>query len=406
MEMRALTVRQLNFYVKSLLEGDVHLQSIAVTGEISNFKHQFTSGHLYFSLKDADAAIRCVMFRSYAAHLSFQPENVKQVVLIDRISLYEKDGQYQLYAEQMLLAGKGRIAMQFQQIKEKLEKEGLFAPERKRKLPTFPMRIGVVTSKTGAAVQDILSILERRWALAEVILCPASVQGETAVPELTAALNRLFCIPNVDVIIIGRGGGSAEDLQVFNDETLARKIASSPVPVISAVGHETDFSIADFAADLRAPTPSAAAELAVPDWTELIALLDKNDSVMKNALTSCYQYNAARFRAATASPALQKPIAFFLDCRLEQVDRAIEKAVKQLQTKLSQQETDFATLAAKLDSLSPLKVMARGYAAVKKAEKPITSAYGLQKGDSMDLTFADGEVSAFVTDVKGRVEYE
>ncbi|MBQ7725813.1 MAG: exodeoxyribonuclease VII large subunit, partial [Clostridia bacterium] len=249
MNVRALTVRQLNGYVRSLLEGDIHLQTVAVTGELSNFKNHYASGHWYFTLKDQDAAIRCVMFRSHASRVVFAPENGKQVVLIGRVSLYEKDGQYQFYAEEMLPAGDGKLALQFALVKEKLEKEGLFDAARKRPLPAFPKCIAVVTSATGAAVQDILNILSRRWPLCSVLLCPVAVQGETAVPEMLAALDRLYIRHDIDLIILGRGGGSAEDLQAFNDEKLARKVAASPVPLISAVGHETDFSITDFTAD-------------------------------------------------------------------------------------------------------------------------------------------------------------
>ena len=266
----ALSVRQLNFYVKNLIEGDPRLSSVLVEGEISNLKNHYSSGHIYFTLKDNDASVSCVMFRSFACRIKFTPENGQKVVIRGRVSVYEKDGQYQIYAEEMHESGLGDIAKKFEQTKKKLEAEGLFRQESKRKLPKFPKKIAVVTSSSGAAVRDILNILSRRWALAEVLMCPVSVQGESAVREMSAALDKLYTAKGVDLCIIGRGGGSAEDLWAFNDEKLAYKIYEAPFPVISAVGHETDFTICDFVADLRAPTPSAAAELAVPDSEECL----------------------------------------------------------------------------------------------------------------------------------------
>ena len=264
MQDNVISVKQLNLYARSLLEGDIRLSNIAVAGELSNFKNHYSSGHWYFTLKDNDAAIRCVMFRGNASAVKFEPSDGLQVILRGRVSIYERDGQYQFYAEEMLPAGIGDIALKFEQTKEKLKKEGLFDPESKRPLVKFPKRIAVVTSPTGAAVRDIFNILSRRWPLAEIIMCPVSVQGELAVPEMLKTLDRVYEVEGVDALIIGRGGGSAEDLWAFNDEALARKIYESPFPVISAVGHGTDFTICDFVADLRAPTPSAAAELAVP----------------------------------------------------------------------------------------------------------------------------------------------
>ena len=290
MQQSAISVKQLNFYVKSLLEGDKNLVNIAVFGEISNFKNHYSSGHWYFSIKDNDAAIRCVMFKGNAQRVNFSVSDGMKVVLKGRVSLFEKDGQYQFYAEEMYPLGIGDITAQFELLKSKLSAEGLFDSENKRKLPKFPKRIAVITSETGAAVQDILNILSRRWPVADIILCPVSVQGEFAVPQMIDALDRVYNLADVDVIIIGRGGGSIEDLWAFNSEDLARKIYESPVPVISAVGHETDFTICDFVADLRAPTPSAAAELAVPDILEITDKLDNSKSILKNFLSSKYNY--------------------------------------------------------------------------------------------------------------------
>ena len=271
--VNSLSVKQLNFYVRSLIEGDAILNNVTVLGEISNFKNHYQSGHFYFTLKDSDAAVRCVMFKAYAQQIKFKPSDGMKVLLKGRVSLYEKDGQYQFYAEEMLEDGIGDITRKFNEIKDKLSMEGLFDTSSKRPIPKFPKRIAVVTSDTGAAVEDILNILSRRWKTSEIIMCPVAVQGKCAVPEICSTLERLYCLSDIDVIIIGRGGGSIEDLWAFNEEALARKIYESPIPVISAVGHETDFTICDFVSDLRAPTPSAAAEFATPDGAEIYSLL-------------------------------------------------------------------------------------------------------------------------------------
>lgn len=389
MDIRAITVKQLNFYVKSLLEGDVRLQSVAVTGELSNFKSHYASGHLYFTLKDADAAIRCVMFRSFAARIPFVPKDGMQVVLIGRASVYEKDGQYQFYAEQMLPVGEGDLAREFERIKARLEAKGLFDPQNKRPLPKFPKKIAVVTSETGAAVRDILNILSRRWPVAEIIMCPVSVQGAAAVPEMLDALDRIYRLNGIDIIIIGRGGGSAEDLNEFNSEALAVKISESPIPVISAVGHETDFSISDFVADLRAPTPSAAAELAVPDSEEMVKRLQKYDYLLKAALTGKYNYCLSRLEK-DMSGVFKRPEDYIISVRAERADRAAEGLTNAFAFLLNKNEARLGTAAAGLDALSPLKVLSRGYAVALKDGKTVKTAVELQKGDSINLKFADG----------------
>lgn len=402
MDIRAITVKQLNFYVKSLIEGDVRLQSVAVTGELSNFKSHYASGHLYFTLKDADAAIRCVMFRSFAAHIPFVPKDGMQVVLIGRASVYEKDGQYQFYAEQMLPVGEGEQAREFERIKARLEAKGLFDPQNKRPLPKFPKKIAVVTSETGAAVRDILNILSRRWPVAEVIMCPVSVQGTSAVPEMLDALDRLYRLYNIDLIIIGRGGGSAEDLNEFNSEALAVKISQSPVPVISAVGHETDFSISDFVADLRAPTPSAAAELAVPDSAELNKRLQKYESLLKAALTGKYNYSLARLEKANAT-VFKRPEDYIISVRAERTDRAAEALTNAFAFILNKNEARLSTAAAGLDALSPLKVLSRGYAVAQKGGKTVKTAAELRAGDSIILKFADGAAVCEVKETESKL---
>ena len=295
-----LTVSQLNTYVKSLLESDPRLADVYVVGEISNFTDHARSGHLYLSLKDDGALVRAVMFRSAASRLRFTPQNGMRVLCRGRISLYDRDGQYQYYIEDMQPDGVGALSVAFEQLKQKLADEGLFDPLRKKPIPAYPGRIAVITSPTGAAVQDILKILRRRYPIAEVLLCPVLVQGDAAPRELTAAVEAVGQARCADVIIIGRGGGSMEELWAFNDEGLARAIARCPVPVISAVGHETDFTICDFVSDLRAPTPSAAAELAVPERTRLLAVIAGADGMLRRGMLKTMERSRERFEAFTS----------------------------------------------------------------------------------------------------------
>ena len=395
--MQALSVKQLNLFVKSLIEGDVRLSNVTVTGEISNFKNHYQSGHFYFTLKDEDAQIRCVMFRAYACRVPFAVRDGLKVVLRGRVSLYEKDGQYQFYAEEMHEQGLGDISLQFQQIKERLAKEGLFDEENKRPLPRFPKRIAVITSDTGAAVQDILNITARRYPLCEIMLCPVAVQGENAVPSMLDALERIYALSNCDAIIIGRGGGSIEDLWAFNNEILARKIYESPIPVISAVGHETDFTICDFVADLRAPTPSAAAELVVPDINEIYSFLNKRGDALKNALLSKYNLNRAKYKSICEKPIFTKPEKL-IQQREEQLDYLTEKLVLAFNATLKSQQGRLSNAVAKLDALSPLKVLSRGYSIAEIDNKPITSINDAEKGDKLTLKLNDGKLVCTVDD--------
>ena len=390
--MTTLTVKQLNLFVKSLIEGDARLNNFFVTGEISNFKNHYQSGHFYFTLKDNDAQIRCVMFRAYACRVPFAVRDGLKVVLRGRVSLYEKDGQYQFYAEEMHEQGLGDISLQFQQIKEKLEKEGLFLEENKRPIPQFPKRIAVITSDTGAAVQDILNITARRYPLCEIMLCPVAVQGEKAVPSMIDALERVYSLSNCDTIIIGRGGGSIEDLWAFNSEALARKIYESPIPVISSVGHETDFTICDFVADLRAPTPSAAAELAVPDSAELLSKLNKYNALLKNGLLLKYNSRKARFDALIEKSVLAKPINI-TETRNEAVDRLNEKMLSAFKQVVAREKSRFMEDIAKLDALSPLKVLSRGYAIAEVNGKTVKSINELDVGEKFKLKLSDGSVN-------------
>jgi len=390
MDKNTVSVKQLNFYVKTLLEGDLKLQNIYVSGEISNFNNHYSSGHWYFTLKDKDASIRCVMFRSSASKVKFAVKDGMQVVLRGRVSLYEKDGQYQFYAEGMTQGGVGEITAQFEAIKEKLASEGLFDKENKRKLPSFPKKIAVITSATGAAVQDIISILGRRNPLCEIVMCPVAVQGDLAVPEMLFALEQAYTLSDIDLIIIGRGGGSIEDLWAFNSEDLARKIYESPVPVISAVGHETDYTICDFVADLRAPTPSAAAELAVPDISDIYVLLNKYRNSMYSHLNSRYNYDYSRLSALNNSVHLKHP-EYFVDNKTQLLDRLCEKMGFAFEASLNDKGKAYEKCLTKLETLNPIKLLHRGYSVVEKNGQSVTSVADVTTDDVVDIVFADGK---------------
>ena len=399
MQNSALTVKQLNLYVRSLIEGDTRLANVSVKGELSNFKNHYASGHLYFTLKDKDASICCVMFKWNAQKVKFELQDGLQVILRGKVSLYEKDGQYQFYAEEILPDGIGDIALKFEQVKARLEEEGLLDAENKRPLPKFPKNIAVITSETGAAVQDILNILSRRWPVAQVTMCPVAVQGELAVPQMLETLERVYKLDGVDVIIIGRGGGSIEDLWAFNDEQLARKIYESPVPVISAVGHETDFTICDFVADLRAPTPSAAAELAVPDIFELRNKLDKYNTYLKSYLNSKCKLYEVRLAACINSPYFKNPSEYIFNQKSQLLDRYYDRISNAMSLKIKDAENCIANNISKLETLSPLKVLSRGYAAVSKENAVVTGIENIKCGDMLTVSFKDGSLSCNVTEI-------
>ncbi len=398
MQSNPITVRQLNSYVKSLIEGDARLSLISVTGELSNVKIHYQSGHLYFTLKDNEASIKCVMFKSSVMRMKFTATDGMQVVLRGRVSIYERDGQYQFYAEEMHEAGEGDLALAFKQIKEKLQSEGLFDEENKRPLKRFPRKIAVITSSTGAAVKDILNITSKRYPLCKIVMCHVSVQGELAVGDMLKALDRVYALEDIDTIIIGRGGGSAEDLWAFNDEALARKIYESPIPVISAVGHETDFSICDFVADVRASTPSHAAELAVPDISEIRAGINKTKLLLSRRIFSKYELCEAKLSAIKNKAIFLRPYEIF-EKRILRVDIVLEKLLSLMRAKLSQSEKSFLVLLSKLEALSPIKTLKRGFATVQKKNKLISSVDMLAVNDSISLHLADGEVKAEVREI-------
>ena len=398
MHKASVSVGQLNAYVKGLLEGDSRLLGIAVTGEISNFKNHYQSGHWYFTLKDNEASIRCVMFRAVASRVNFAVSDGMLVTIRGRVSIYEKDGQYQFYAEQMMPAGEGDIAAAFEAVKKKLESEGLFDTENKRPLVKFPKRIAVLTSDTGAAVKDIINITSKRYPICEIVMCPVAVQGETAAHDMIRTLERVYLLDGIDTIIIGRGGGSAEDLSCFNDEALARKVYESPIPVISAVGHETDFTICDFVADVRASTPSHAAELAVPDIRELsydVFTLQRSLSARLNAK---YELMSARYKAASSSWVFKNPMAL-LEQRMQSADILTESICASINKKCDKSSQELVRIVARLDALSPLKTLSRGFAVAQSGDNIIKSAKALSKGDNLTIRFFDGSVNCEVSQI-------
>ena len=391
----SISVSAVNTYIKEMLERDDVLSAIAISGEISNFKRN-SSGHLYFSLKDEGATISAVMFRSDASRLSFLPCDGMKVVVYGRISLYEKSGQYQVYIRTMISDGAGELARAYEALKRKLESEGLFAPERKKKLPKLPRRIGIVTSPTGAAIRDMINVTGRRYPMADLVIFPAAVQGAEAPPQLRAGVEYFNATQSVDVIIIGRGGGSIEDLWAFNDEALARAVAASEIPIISAVGHETDFTLCDFVADCRAPTPSAAAEIAVPDARAIFAYTEQSEERMTRAMISrLTRYNEDVLNIEKII-ALNSPRAILERHKLalQNLGVRIENSTR---AKLSASGAALAEVSAKLTGLNPLGVLSRGYSALKSEEgRVIGSVEALTLGERVNIVMSDGVASATV----------
>lgn len=395
MEKGILSVSQLNEYLRMMMDGDRVLSSVFIRGEISNYK-LYSSGHAYFTLKDEEGQLRAVMFRSYASRLLFAPADGMRVIVHGRVSVYGASGQYQLYADEMQPDGAGSLALRYEQLKKKLEAEGLFDLSRKKPLPAFPRRVGVITSPTGAAVHDMINVLGRRFPCAEMILFPSQVQGAEAPMQLIMGIEFFGMTNLVDVIIIGRGGGSAEDLWAFNDENLARSIAACPIPVISAVGHESDFTICDFVADQRAPTPSAAAELAVPDRQDLMGQVASLGARIQALTESRIAQNKRYLKQLAASRVLRRPEQllepFYM--RLSQKEEKLETSMKQI---LGEDKQTLARLVAKMEALNPLAVLSRGYAAVRhEGGDAVTSASQVETGDLLNIRFADGSISARV----------
>ena len=389
------TVSQVNQYIKALLDRDRELTALYVRGEISNYK-AYPSGHHYFSLKDGEGAIRCVMFKREAMSLRFRPENGMKVIAFGRVAVFPRDGQYQLYCTSLTPEGVGDLHLAFEQLKQKLYAEGLFDPAHKKPIPRFPKRIALITSAAGAAVRDMLRILGARWPMAEVFLLPVRVQGTEAPGELCAAIAWANRHQVADLIITGRGGGSMEDLWAFNEENVARTIYHSAIPVISAVGHEPDVTIADFVADLRAATPSNAAELAVPDQNEVAVWLRQMEGRLAQAMGRKLERARKDLDRAARCRALQDPMNYVDDKRMV-LDYQREKLAAGLNAALNRERQRFGQLASKLDALSPLKVLGRGYAIPRKGDGGVVrSVSDVTPGDQLKLRVADGEISCQV----------
>lgn len=399
MAQQVLSVAQINEYIRRLMDNDALLATVAVKGEISNYK-VYPSGHHYFTLKDEDSALKCVMFRSSAVRLKFRPENGMKIIAMGKISVYPRDGAYQLYCTGMVLDGIGDLYAAFEQLKEKLSKQGLFDPAHKKQLPQYPGTIGIITSSAGAAIHDMLRILRKRYPLTRVRLLPVRVQGTEAPGEIAAAIAYANHFQLADLLIVGRGGGSIEDLWAFNDEQVAHAIFASQIPVISAVGHEPDVTISDFVADMRAATPSNAAELAVPDQDNLRQMLDSVSESMVSALQRQLKASRRQLDILRASPSLQSP-AVYLDQRrnaLELLSNRLSSAGQQV---INNHRQKFLTYTAKLDAMSPLKVLTRGYAMAQLPNgNVLRSVHQASEDDTITVRVSDGTISATVTDIK------
>jgi len=399
MMQQVLSITQVNEYILGIMERDPTLRSVAVRGEISNYK-VYPSGHHYFTLKDEGGALKCVMFRGNAGNLRFRPENGMQIIAMGRVSVYPRDGAYQLYCTALVLDGVGDLYAAFEQLKSKLAAEGLFDVSHKKSLPKFPKRIGIITSSAGAAVHDMLRILNKRYPLCKVLLLPVRVQGVEAPQEIADAIRYANYHNLADLLIVGRGGGSIEDLWAFNDPLVAYAIYDSKIPIISAVGHEPDFTISDFVADLRAATPSNAAELAVPDQDALRQNLDSISAAIINRLKIKLQTYTKQLCMLSASPALQSPDAY-LQQRNKQLTLLSNRLLYAQNQALSRSRERYLASAAKLDALSPLKVISRGYSLVQTEKGVlIPSVKQIAVGENINVIFRDGNAKAQITCVK------
>jgi exodeoxyribonuclease VII large subunit len=398
-DQRYLSVSELNALVRSLVEDT--FPEVTVLGEISNFKRH-TSGHLYFTLKDAEAQLRAVCFRSDAARVSIDLQDGMQVLAAGRATVYEPYGQYQLVVHSIEDAGVGILELEFRRLKEKLEKEGLFDAAHKKPLPAYPFRIAVVTSPTGAAVRDILSTLERRWPVAEVLVCPVPVQGAQAAPAIVHALERLAGVEDIDLVIIGRGGGSLEDLWAFNEESVARAVYACPLPIVSAVGHETDFTISDFVADVRAATPTMAAEIAVPRLEDVRAGVDERERRLVQFMTAAVELGRRRLGELVRSYALGR-VRGRVEGAMQTLDYAVERLVRSGRESVRTRSEKLNATLVGLDGLDPRRILSRGYVVCSDAGtgRIVRSASGAVDARGVHLTFSDGRVSA---EVKERID--
>lgn len=401
MEQQVLSITQLNEYIRGRMDADPLLNTVAVRGEISNYK-QYPSGHHYFTLKDEASALRCVMFKGNAMRLRFRPENGMKVIAVGKVSVYPRDGAYQLYCVSLTVDGVGDLYVAFEQLKKKLAAQGLFDPAHKKPLPRYPGRIGIITSSAGAAVHDMLQILNKRYPLSKVYLLPVRVQGAQAPGEIVSAIRYANYYQLADLLIVGRGGGSIEDLWAFNDEQVALAIYHSQIPVISAVGHEPDVTISDYVADLRAATPSNAAELAVPDQDALRQNLDAQVSAMAAALTRQIKSSRQHLNALAASPALQSPTGY-LEQKCQQLLLLKNRLISAQNQSLAARKQKYIAAAAKLDAMSPLKVLTRGYSMTRKEDGTVVrSVSQTEIGERVQISLEDGTLCATVMNKEAR----
>lgn len=394
MDKKIFSVSEVNKYIKMIFDSEDFLNNITISGEITNFKAHYT-GHLYFTLKDNNATIKCVMFKSNAENIKFKPEDGMRVIINGTISVFERDGVYQVYCKTMNPDGLGDLYLAYEKLKEKLTEEGLFDEKFKKPIPFLPSRVGVITSRTGAVIKDIINVSTRRYPNVNLLIYPAAVQGINVSKTVIEGLKLFNELNNVDVIIIARGGGSFEDLFGFNDENLAREIFKSKIPVVSAVGHETDFTICDFVSDLRAPTPSAAAELIYPQYSDIIS----NISVCKNRLINAIKNNIRikndYLEKLKASRLEKIPLDMINKYRLV-IDSNIKNQTNTLAVKLEKLRTEFVKNTSKLDALSPLKTLTRGYSVVQMQENLVSSVKQVKKDDKLNITLSDGKINVIV----------
>lgn len=399
MNNQILTVSELNSLMKAHIESEPLFMNVCIKGELSNYKI-YPSGHHYFSLKDAGASLRCVMFRGNAQKLRYVPENGMSVLAYGRMAVYERDGAYQLQCSRLIPEGTGDLQLAFEQLKAKLGDEGLFDREHKKQLPVMPERIAIITSSAGAAVHDMIRILGQRWPMSKVLLLPVRVQGVEAPPEIAGAIKYANEFKIADLIITGRGGGSAEDLWAFNDERVARAIYASQIPVISAVGHEPDVTISDYVADARASTPSNAAEIAVPDCADMRNHLKKLEAICDQSISAKLKSSRERLKYIGSKPVITEPAAQ-IDNRRQNLDYIYRRLVAAQESIVSDSRKNFISLAAALDAMSPLRVLSRGYSvASKKNGETVKQASQLDLGDKINLRFSDGEAECVVENLK------
>ena len=396
---QAITVSQLNNYIKVLMDSDEHLEHILVVGEISNFKGANINGHIYFSLKDEESSVSAVMFRNSAKYLKFTPENGMKVYVFGRVSVYEKSGNYQIYADRIEPVGVGAMAQAYEELKNKLDKEGLFDLDKKRPLPKYPKKIGVITSATGAAFHDIINVISRRYPLCEIIFCPAFVQGSECAASNISALEEINKHDDIDLIILGRGGGSKEDLCGYNDENLVRAVRNSKIPVITGIGHEIDTSLCDLASDKSAPTPSAAAEIAVPD---IAALYQMNDDLLVQINKEIKNYLENKEKELTSLNVIIKsfdPLTT-VNSRITEIENLKVRAENAIKSYLSKEEIKVNSLDSELKRLDPVKMMKKGLLTVDISGKKLISAKELKVGDKIFLNLSDGTAGCTVDSIK------